>query len=357
MGEPGADGRRRPIPIEGSEFQIEADAIIVAIGQVLEACPEPARRVGDRIIVDPLTQATSVPGVFAGGDAVRGPATIVEACADGRRAAEAICQQLGVLFERPSVRFPVLSEGEIAQVKRARARKAAQHEAAMLPPDQRGSFDTSAWLSAGPVEVTLAEEAAQAEATRCLQCSTLCDKCVEVCPNRANYTFTVSPISLPLPEVSCQQGQLTLAGEEIFRIEQSRQIIHVDDFCNECGNCETFCVHHGKPYLDKPRLFLREDDFELEEDNAFYVERSAEGWSIRRREGGEEARLSVANGSGEVNFENDLLRMRLSPDFQIKAMELKQEFEGAFSLIGAAETYVILKGLSTTLPFLPFEET
>ena len=345
LGEPGPDGRRRPIPVVGSEFQIEADSIVIAIGQVLE--------VGDWVVealaVDPLTLATSVPGVFAGGDAVRGPATIVEACADGRRAAEAICQQLGLPFERPSVHLPVLSEEEIAQVKRARTRKAAQHEGAMLPPDQRGGFDL--------VEATLTEEAALSEAARCLQCSILCDKCVEVCPNRANYAFLVEPVSLTLPTVSCRQGRLAVTGGEVFQVEQARQIIHVDDFCNECGNCETFCVHDGKPYLDKPRLFLREGDFELEEDNAFYVERGTKGWTIRRREGGKEARLSVENGGHEALFENDLLKIAISlTDFQIRAMEMKKDFQGEFSLAGAAEMYVILQGLSTSLSFLPFEK-
>ena len=144
-----------------------------------------------------------------------------------------------------------------------------------------------------------------------------------------------------------------MTGREVFQIEQARQIIHVDDFCNECGNCETFCVHEGKPYQDKPRLFLRERDFELEENNAFYVEKDAKEWAIRRREGGKEARLSVADG--DVIFENDLLKMRLSPDFQIKTMELKEEFEEAFSLAEAMEMAVILKGVSTSLSFLPSE--
>ncbi len=116
-------------------------------------------------------------------------------------------------------------------------------------------------------------------------------------------------------------------------------------------------MHEGKPYLDKPRLFLKESDFELEDDNAFYVERGAKGWTIRRREGGKESRLSVENGSDEMIFENDLLKIRLSSDFQTKAMELKKDFQGEFSLAGPAEMYVILKGLSTSLSFLPFEET
>jgi putative selenate reductase len=354
LGEPGPDGRRRPIPIEGSQFQIDADSIIVAIGQrpdvsFLDGSTVTLRK-DATIAVSPETGLAGGERVYAGGDAVRGPATIVEACADGRRAAEAICRRLGVPFERPSVQLPVLTEGETMQVKRVRTRKAAQHRAALLPPDQRGGFDLA--------EATLTEETALAEAGRCLQCSILCDKCVEVCPNRANYTFIVSPINLTLPRVACRKGELVVTGEDVFQIEQTRQIIHVDDFCNECGNCETFCVHYGKPYLDKPRLFLREDDFELEEDNAFYVERSRKGWTIRRREGSKESHLSMENDRDEVGFENDLLRMRVSPiGFQIKDMDLKKDFRGEFSLAGAVEMVVILTGLFTFLSFLPFEET
>ena len=349
LGEAGADGRRKPVPVAGSEFQIEADSIIVAIGQIpdvsfLDGSAVSLRRNGT-IAADPKTGLAGEERVYAGGDAVRGPATIIEACADGRWAAEAICQRLGVRFDLPAVRLPVLSEEEIVRVKGVRARKVAQRKPEMLPPAQRGGFDL--------VEATLTEEAALAEAARCVQCSTFCDKCVEVCPNRANYTFSVSPVSLTLPRVSCQQGRLAVTGEEVFRIEQARQIIHVDDFCNECGNCATFCVHDGRPYLDKPRLFLKESDFEQEDDNAFYVERSEGGWAIRRREGGKESRLSVGGGTGEMDFENELLRISLSPDFQIKSLELKEEFEGPFSLTGAAEMAVLLKGIITSLPFLP----
>jgi putative selenate reductase len=353
LGEVGEDGRRRPVPIEGSEFQIEADAIIVAIGQMpdisfLQGSSISLHKNGT-IAADPQTCLTGEAQTYAGGDVVRGPSTIIEAIADGRRAAEAICQELGIETVPPSVVLPRLSEEEMVSLKRTRARKELQNRAAMLPVEQRGGFDL--------VEETLTEEAALAEAVRCMQCSTLCDKCVEVCPNRANYTFAISPVVLSLPKISCQQGKLMAKGEEVFRLDQARQIIHIDDFCNECGNCETFCVHDGKPYLDKPRLFLKEKDFELEDDNAFRIERSAKGWTIRRRETGKESRLSVENGSDEALFENDLLKIRIFSDFQIKAMEMKKDFQGQFSLAGPAEMYVILKGLSTSLSFLPFEET
>jgi len=251
---------------------------------------------------------------------------------------------LGLSFDRPSVQLPVLSEEEIVQVKRVRARRVPQNKGEVLPLAQRGGFDL--------VEATLTEEAAPLEAARCMQCSSFCDKCVEVCPNRANYTFLVSPVSLTLPVVSCQQGRLAVTGEEVFRIEQARQIIHVDDFCNECGNCAAFCVHDGKPYLDKPRLFLEEGDFEQEDDNAFYIERGEAGWVIRRREGGKESRLSVKSGAGEMDFENELLRMSISSVVRVKSLELKDEFEGPFSLVGAAEMTAILQGITSSLPFL-----
>ena len=349
LGEPGPDGRRRPVPVEGSGFEIEADSIIVAIGQrpdvsFLDGSSVSLRK-NDTIAVEADTGRAADAPIYAGGDAARGPAIIIEACADGRRAADAILARLGVSGDRPSVELPVLSEEEIAGVKRVRARKELQRQGAMLPPEQRGGFDL--------VEATLREEAALEEAARCMQCSSLCDKCVEVCPNRANYAFTVSPVSVAVPEVSCRDGGLAVTGEEVFRVAQSRQIIHVDDFCNECGNCATFCVHDGKPYLDKPRLYLDRSDFEQETDNAFYVAGTERGWAIWRRGGGSTSRLHVNSDTGEMEFDNELLSVRLSPGFQIRALELKQAFEGPFSLREAAEAAVILKGIITALPFLP----
>ncbi|MBU0704670.1 MAG: putative selenate reductase subunit YgfK, partial [Chloroflexi bacterium] len=152
-----------------------------------------------------------------------------------------------------------------------------------------------------------------------------------------------------LPQLSCRQGKLAVTGEETFIIKQARQIIHVDDLCNECGNCATFCVHQGKPYLEKPRLFLERSDFEQQEDNAFYVA----GSTIRRREGGRESLLSL--NSGAMTFENAKVKLALSPDFEVKSMELKEEFQGTLSLVGAAEMAVILEGISRSLPFLPYE--
>jgi putative selenate reductase len=341
LGEVGPDGRRRPIRVEGSEFEIEADSIILAIGQR----PDIAFLDGSgvtlgadgAVIPNPATgQVTS--SVYAGGDVTRGPAIIIQACADGRRAAEAICREFGVQFEALPARSPELTEEEIVQVRRARARRTSQNEPELLPVALREGFDL--------VEQTLTESAARAEAARCLQCSTNCDKCVEVCPNRANYTYHVSPVELTLPLLSCRNGGLDIAGEETFKIEQSRQIIHVDDFCNECGNCATFCVHEGKPYTEKPRLFLRERDYQLEDDNAFYIE----GSTIRRRESGRESRLSMTHDA--IVYENAQLRIGLTSELQVREMALTEAFEGTASLKDAAEMASILKGVTSSAAFL-----
>ena len=353
LGEPDADGHRKPIPIAGSEFTLPADSIIVAIGQSPDSAflagSAVALRPDGTIAVEPPT-GRAAPGVYAGGDAVRGPAIIVEACADGRRAAEAICAQLGIQFAPPAARPAVLSEEDVLQVKHARARKEAPHQPEMLTVAQRGGFDL--------IEQTLSEEVARGEAARCLQCATLCDKCVEVCPNRAKYTYFVSPVDLVLPRLSCHDGRLVVTGQERFQVQQTRQIVHLADFCNECGNCATFCLHDGKPYLDKPRLFLNDSDFAQADDNAFYVAQNRQGWTIRKRDGGQEAWLSAPSPAEELVFENERLRLVISPAaFQVQTMELKRTFPGEFSLAEPAAMYVLLQGVTTSLPFLPFGQS
>jgi putative selenate reductase len=349
LGPPGPDGRRRPVPIPGSEFRIEADSVILAVGQRPGVSFVDLRSISlnedGTIRVDPATGCTGHERIYAGGDAVRGPATIVEACADGRRAAEAICKQLGIKVELPSRLLPTLSKEEIVEKKKTRARRERRCRVKTLRPEERKGFDL--------IEATLAEEEAAREAARCLQCSSFCDKCVEVCPNRANYAYFVSPVDLSLPVFSCQDGGLREVRRETFRVLQARQIVHVQDFCNECGNCKTFCVHQGEPYKAKPNLFLNEADFKQAESNAFLIEGSNGGWIIRRQENGREFRLSL-RATGEATFESERLRASLSPDFRVEHTELRESFEGEFSLVCAAEMWVLLRGVTSSLPFLPF---
>ena len=101
LGEPDASGRRRPVPVVGSEYEIELDAVVVAIGQspnplMREATPGLATQKWGGIIVDDDTAATSIPGVYAGGDAVSGAATVILAMGAGKTAAKAMLEYMGV---------------------------------------------------------------------------------------------------------------------------------------------------------------------------------------------------------------------------------------------------------------------
>jgi len=99
LGEPDESGRRRPVPVEGSNFVIEADMVIEAIGQgpqkiLLQNFPELKLNKWGYIEVDPETYATNIPGVYAGGDIVTGAATVIEAMGAGKIAAKSIHQYL-----------------------------------------------------------------------------------------------------------------------------------------------------------------------------------------------------------------------------------------------------------------------
>jgi len=156
-----ASGRPRPEPIEGSEFALSFDTIIAAVGQRPEI---PAQfnltlERGNTIQVDPETLATSQEGVFAGGDAKSGPASVIEAIADGRQAAISIDKYLGGKGDIDETLAP--PEGVVEPLGEAEEERRVEVPA--LPVDERlKSFKL--------VELGLDEETAIREAKRCLRC-------------------------------------------------------------------------------------------------------------------------------------------------------------------------------------------
>ena len=97
LGEPDQSGRRRPMPIEGSEFTMEVDTVILAIGESPDVSFLPKEvelNVDGTVWVNPITMETTMNGVFAGGDVVTGPATVIEAILAGKRAANSIMKRL-----------------------------------------------------------------------------------------------------------------------------------------------------------------------------------------------------------------------------------------------------------------------
>jgi len=161
LGAVDASGRRRPVPIKGSEFSPDFDTVITAIGQVPEA-PEqfglPLGK-GNTFQVDLDTLATTREAVFTGGDAVTGPATVIEAIAAGRRAAISMDKYLGGSGVIDETLVPPEEEvlPEIEEEEKPRI------SIPSLPLcDRLNNF--------AEVELSLSEEAAVEEARRCLRC-------------------------------------------------------------------------------------------------------------------------------------------------------------------------------------------
>lgn len=178
--EPDTTGRRKPIPVVGSEFFIEADLIIPAIGQEPDLSvlsPRDGIEVSrwNLVVVNPATLQTNRPGVFAGGDVITGPATVIEAVEAGKRAAYYIAEyvegkELPTELEEPEDMGDDWLEIPENEEKKQRVRPP------LLEASKRvKSFDE--------VNLCLDEEAAKEEASRCLDCGICCEcfQCVDAC--------------------------------------------------------------------------------------------------------------------------------------------------------------------------------
>jgi NADH-quinone oxidoreductase subunit F len=169
LGEPDESGRRRPIPISGSEFFVPADTVIAAIGQAPDLSflpPDSAleRTRWETVVVDKNTLSTNVSGVFAGGDFVTGPGMVIDAIAAGRRGAIAIDKYLRgdtspvEMYDR-KVDVGELPGREIEESWEAQPRMAVP----TLPVEERK-------VSFAEVELAFSEEGVRQEAKRCLRC-------------------------------------------------------------------------------------------------------------------------------------------------------------------------------------------
>ncbi len=265
LGEKGSDGRRTVQPLPDTFVELQVDAVISAIGEQVDEqfLRQNNLQIKGHTAHDPVIE-TNLPHVFIGGDALRGPSTVVQSIADGKKAAEKIIRK-----EKASM---------------------------PLSLDISTLFDQKSWH--GDIQERkgfikpLQTQNALHEAARCLACNQLCDKCVEVCPNRANITLAVS-------------------NETFFN--DTAQILHIDGLCNECGNCATFCPYQGKPYEDKITLFWTNEDFEQSRNNGFL--------------------LSAKNGDYlfKVRLKDRTGNVKLSPNGQVLQTdwaETDQEFKG-----------------------------
>jgi formate dehydrogenase major subunit len=245
LGEPDASGRRSPVPIEGSEFEIPAQTVIPAVSQAtdltflwVESSFEINR---GRVKVDPATYATSVRGVFAGGDFVTGPTTLIEAAGHGKKCAYAIDRYLSGLTDvTVSTNVKITSSWrhdmpEFYDVLPRQHIPVVQSQARMASTEAVVNFNT-------PVELGYGANAAVAESTRCLMCNyniwfdpfrcVLCGACADVCPEGVIHMVDVNQLKSEglLPEL-----------EEAYGWDQGGAMILDEERCIRCALCVKRC--------------------------------------------------------------------------------------------------------------------
>ncbi len=179
LGEPDESGRRKPIPVEDSNFTVQVDTIISAIGEEpdLSFLPYSFLKKGVRVFVDD-DHSTGVPGIFAGGDAATNPnGTVVNAIRAGKEAATAIDEFLGWRTKMDGIKQQVVQSEEINTF--------------YFPHEKRAKFPRisveKSKASFSEVNKTLSEEQALVEVDRCFSCGTClhCDVCMTFCPDVA----------------------------------------------------------------------------------------------------------------------------------------------------------------------------
>ena len=212
---------RNPYP-SAADLEAEGFAEVILSGQdpeLLRSCELQLNPDG-KPIVDAETRRTPN-GIYLGGDGESDPPRVIEVIASGKRIAAAI----------------------------GAARRAADGTGGPRRADGTGSSGPKP----DPMQVLHKHgrfaapgrgsdgEVAQAEFKRCLECNVICLKCVQVCPNRANIAIRMQP------------------GDGFT---DAFQILHIDSWCNDCGNCAVFCPYDGKPYQEKFTLFADRAAFE-----------------------------------------------------------------------------------------------
>ncbi len=166
-----------------------------------------------------------------------------------------------------------------------------------------------------------------------------CDKCIPVCPNDANFSF-----SLPLGETAVERVSPVPGGFEVeiagaIKVAKPRQIGAFADVCNECGHCDVLCPEDGGPYLTKPLFFGSQESFEASPHrDGFVVDKHGDGLAMRGRFGGEVVRLE--RRGARVRFSGQGFDLELDPG------------DVAATVSGAAEGPVDLTRLRIMLPIL-----
>ena len=231
LGEPDESGRRRPIPIGSSEHQYEVDMVIPALGQVAETPCIPSELLDKKaraplILTDPVTLETKVPDVFAGGDIVSGPASIIEAVGAGKRAAVSI--HLYLSGQDPhSGRDEDIEETTWVKNWESVKKKERRYEAPLEKP--RLSFEEATDY------LERIERNAKFEACRCLGCGP-CAECLantDLCEADKAVVDETLCTGCNVCAVVCPFGAIKKDENGVAQVNE--------DLCKGCGICAARC--------------------------------------------------------------------------------------------------------------------
>ncbi len=334
LGERDDSGRARPIRIDNSEYVIDADVVIPAIGQkvVLDFLPQGS------MTINQATHETEMKNVFAGGDAARGASSLINAIADGQQVAGEICQRAS----QEHLRFNSPLDGrkiDLNKLQVLQARRDFGSGLSEVEPDERINFDL--FMS------TLSDEEAAMESARCLQCDLVCNVCTTVCPNRSNMYYSMDPVKMPVEQAVLQSdGQVEIIREGTAHFSQPYQIINIGDYCNECGNCTTFCPTSGRPFMDKPKFHLTEDSFNKADFGFFYS--SSTSMKIKNSKG-----VSVLNEvDGQYQYDDDEVKVTLnSQSLVAEEVQFKNKEQTTREIHSIAQFALLFQNVRTTTPF------
>jgi putative selenate reductase len=325
-------GRPRPVKVDGSDFELQCDTVIPAVGQALDI-----DFVDTGLLeADTSTYVTRMDNVFIGGDALRGASTAINAIGDGRKAAEQIMRK--AIFD---FHIDIPSSGHTHSITELMIRRATRQFARPLyelPADDRRHFRL--------IQHTINEEDAVAEAGRCLFCDELCNICTTVCPNFANFAYEILPEQISLRK-AWRKGAgnaFTTTWDEDFEVFQKVQILNIADFCNECGNCTTFCPTSSAPFLVKPKLHLSKDAFD-EAREGYYMTGTKEQQNLTHKKEGRMESLTETP-SGYVYTTPEYTALLDKDDFNILNVEFLLSDGVEVRLRQAAMMKIIMQGAS-----------
>jgi putative selenate reductase len=161
-----------------------------------------------------------------------------------------------------------------------------------------------------------------------------CDKCLPACPNDANFVYETEPFSGAFESYRVEDGKAVAGPNRHFEVRERHQIAVFQDFCNDCGNCDTFCPEEGGPYLEKPRFFGTLDGWHRWRDrDGFFVASDGEHVRVWVRLRGQEYALEIDRAEGRATFADGVIRLELDHP--------RRRVLGAEAVPGAPEDHIL----------------